>query len=219
LSFLRFYDEAVVSYFSNIKIEDGNGLRSPQVMLGTPSRQGVKLNVTNDTTPVLPLISIVRTGMNATSETNLVKSHVTRPHVYSLNSTGKLYEGFETMPYNFVYQVDYFSLVQDMHNSITEQLLFRVHKNHYIKVLIDTTNHHYEVNPYIHSISLSDATTYTQIADNVSRIFHGTLGFSLYGFLINEKFVTPSVLSTTIEIKDNVDQNIVYDTITETLPN
>jgi hypothetical protein len=194
LSFLRYYDEAVVNYFNDIKIEDGDTLRSPQVLLGTPSRQGVKLNVTNDNTAVLPLISVIRTGLSATSETNLVKSHVTRPNLYNINSTETYFEGAELMPYNFSYQIDFFSLVQDMHNEIVEQMLFKVHKKHYIKVKIDVVNHNIETNLYIHNISFNDSTSYTQIADTASRIFHGTLNFNLYGFLIDIKRNTPTVL-------------------------
>ncbi len=205
MSFLRYYDEAVVNYFSDIKIEDGDTLRSPQVLLAIPSRQGVKLNVTNDNTAVLPLISITRTGLSATSETNLVKSHVTRPYLYNISSNKKYFEGADFMPYNFSYQIDFFSLVQDMHNEIVEQILFKVHKNHYVTVKIDIANHNIEMNSYIHSISFSDSTSYTQIADNVSRIFHGTLNFSLYGFLIDVKRNTPTVLSDqqSIKIIDN----------------
>lgn len=210
MSFLRYYDEAVVNYFTDIKIEDGDTLRSPQVLLGTPSRQGVKLNVTDDNTAVLPLISVIRSGMTATNETNLVKAHVTRPHLYSINSTENYFEGAELMPYNFSYQIDFFSLVQDMHNEIVEQLLFKVHKKHYVKVKIDVVNHNIEMNSYIHNISFNDSTSYTQIADAISRIFHGTLNFNLYGFLIDVKRTTPTVLSEQYSIKDiNTEQDLI----------
>ena len=103
-------------------------------------------------------------------------------HIY-ISYDKKVYEGAEMMPYNIDYQVDFFALTQEMHNDITEQLLFNLYKRHYIKTFIEISNHNLEVNSYIHNVSLSDSTPYMELPDTSTRIFHGVVTFNLYTML------------------------------------
>jgi len=205
ISTLRYYDEAVVNYFKNITVEDGDGSRrTPQILFSIPSRQSLKLQLSNSSTPLFPLLYVTRTGFSPANETNIVKGHVTRPHIFELNSSEHYFEGAEMLPYNLIYQLDYMTIVQEMHNQITEQLLFNLHKKHYIKVRIELSNIIIESNAYIDNINVNDSSSYDKVEDSVNRIFHGTIGFNLYAYLFDPKYATHSVLTGVINVKDNV---------------
>ena len=200
LSVIRFYDESVVAYFKdNIKVDTGEGVDSPQVTFALPSRQGVKLEVSESKTPLLPLLAVVRTGLSPNPETKIVKSKVNRPMLYSISSDKRVYEGAEMMPYNINYQLDYFTLTQEMYNEISEKLLFCLFKRHSVKTFVEISNHNLEVNGYIHDVSLTDSTPYVELPDTSTRIFHGTATFSLYTMLLDPNYYTRSVLDISLE--------------------
>lgn len=195
MSVIRFYDESVVAYLkNNIKVDTGRGVDSPQVTFALPSRQGVKLETTESKTPILPLLAVIRTGLSPNPETKIVKNKVHRPMIYNISENQRVYEGVEAMPYNIAYQLDYFSLTQEMHNEISEQLLFNLLKRHYIKTFIEISNHNLEVNGYIYNVTLSDSTTYMEVPDTSTRIFHGTSTFDLYTMLLDPNYYTKTVL-------------------------
>ena len=79
-------------------------------------------------------------------------------------------------------------------------MLFLTYKKAYIKTLIEINNHQIEVNAYIKDINYSDSTTYVQITDQSTRIFHGVISFTLCGFLYNDK----RAVSTVKEINNNI---------------
>ena len=207
MSVIRFYDESVIAYFKdNIKVDNGEGLESPQVTFALPSRQGVKLDVSRSKTPILPLLAIIRTGLSPNPETKIVKNKIHRPMLYNISNDLTVYEGAEMMPYNINYQVDYFTLTQEMHNDITEQLLFNLYKRHYIKTFIEISNHNLEVNGYIYDVSLNDSTSYVELPDTSTRIFHGVATFNLYTMLLDPNYYTKTVLN--INLEKVIDENI-----------
>lgn len=206
MSVIRFYDESVITYFKdNIKVDNGEGLESPQVTFALPSRQGVKLDISRSKTPILPLLAIIRTGLSPNPETRIVKNKIHRPMLYNISNDLTVYEGAEMMPYNINYQVDYFTLTQEMHNDITEQLLFNLYKHHYIKTFIEISNHNLEINGYIYDVSLNDSTSYVELPDTSTRIFHGVATFNLYTMLLDPNYYTKTVLN--INLEKVIDEN------------
>ena len=213
MSFLRYYDEAVVDYFKTLEIEDGEEKRSPQVLFAVPSRQGVKLNVNEDKVPIMPFISVIRSGISPNTQTPIVKGHVHRPRIFSLDSSKKHYVGTELMPYNLNYQVDIFSLIQDMYYSIIEEIIFKMYKKHYVRTQFETDGHVITNNGYITNISYNDSTSYSQIASNLNRIFHGVVTFTLEANIVSTDFKTHSVLE---EVVDQYNDEELVKTIEET---
>jgi len=199
-SVLRYYDEAVLNYYSTIQFDDGKETRNAQTVLAIPSRKGAELLLSNEVTPVLPMIVVTRQEITPTPETFLIKNQITRPHILNLNENKNVYDGIEVMPYNMKYQLDFYSLQQQVHNIILEQLLFLTYKKAYIKTLIEINIHQIEVNAYIKDINYSDSTTYVQITDQSTRIFHGVISFTLCGFLYNDK----RAVSTVKEINNSI---------------
>ena len=55
---IRYFDEATMSYFESIKIEDGETIRTPQIALAIPSRQALDIKLNNERYPVLPIIVV-----------------------------------------------------------------------------------------------------------------------------------------------------------------
>lgn len=205
MSFLRYYDEAVINYFKSINFQNAveGSNPTPQITFAIPSRKGVKLNIhPENLTPLLPLISITQINLSSTGETNIVKSRVTRPFVYKKDETDKYYYGVELMPYNINYQVDVFSILQNEHNSLREKILYNLHKKNYIKVELDVNNINISVNGYIYNISTTDSTSYNEIPDTSERLFHDSFSFSLYGFLLNSEYKEHTVLDIEYEIAD-----------------
>ena len=206
MSIIRFYDESIIAYFKdNIKVDNGEGLKSPQVTFALPSRQGVKLDISRSKTPILPLLAIIRTGLSPNPETKIVKNKIHRPMLYNISNDLTVYEGAEMMPYNINYQVDYFTLTQEMYNDITEQLLFNLYKRHCIKTFIEISNHNLEVNGYIYDVSLNDSTSYVELPDTSTRIFHGVATFNLYTMLLDPNYYTKTVLN--INLEKVIDEN------------
>lgn len=202
MSYLRYYDNSVIEYFKTIYIETPEEVKIPQIAFALPSRQGIKLQTSDNKTPLFPFISIIRTGLTPNNETRIVKNKITRPFLLNINKEMNLYEGAEFMPYNLNYQVDYFSLIQEQFNILTEKILFKLHKKHFIKTMIDFSNHNASVNGYISNVSFVDSTSYAEVPDNSSRMFHGTINFILETFLIDPNYATKSVLTINEEIID-----------------
>lgn len=204
---IRYFDEATMSYFESIKIEDGETIRTPQIALAIPSRQALDIKLNNERYPVLPIIVVTRTGINQLPESGLVTAHVNRPMVFSLNSNTLVYDGVELMYVNYEYQIDYFALTEEMFNSMHQQILFKLRKKKYVPVKITDNNHYLVHNGAILNINFSDSTQYTQIPDTDLRIFHAVASFSVNGFITNAEFATRSVL----KIKNH--ENIIHDII------
>jgi hypothetical protein len=169
-----------------------------------PSSNGYKLDKdVENRTPILPLIVISRNRFNPVSATNIIKNAITRPMIFNINHSKKVFEGIEVLYYGLNYKVMFFSLQREMHNSILEQIAFKLHQNHSIKAFIEISNHNIETNNYISDINLSDSTTYEQIEDTNERIFVGEASFILNAKLFKAKRNTPSVLAVTNDIYDN----------------
>lgn len=192
-SVLRYYDEAVLNFFSNISIDDGVEIRNAQTVLAIASRKGTDLLLSDDTTPVLPMIVVTRTDISPTPATFMIKNQITRPQILKLNQNDDIYDGIEVMPFDLKYVVDFYSLQQEMHNYILEKMLFLTYKNATVKTLIDINNQKIEINPYIKDIAYSDTTTFTQVPDTSNRIFHGVFNFTLSAYLYNDVRAVTSV--------------------------
>lgn len=200
-SVLRYYDEAVVEYFKDIQIHDGVELRTPQIQFSIPSSNGYKLDKDiENRTAILPLIVITRSSINPVSATPLIKNAITRPMILNLNENKKIYEGIEVLYYGLTYKLVFFSLIREMHNTILEQIAFKLHQNHCIKALIDITNHTIKTNNYISDISINDSTTYDQIDDTTEKLFMGDASFILNAKLFKSTRNTASIL----EIKETI---------------
>lgn len=192
-SVLRYYDEAVLNFFSNISINDGVEIRNAQTVLAIASRKGTDLLLSDDITPVLPMIVVTRTDISPSSATFMIKNQITRPQILKLNQNDDVYDGIEVMPFDLKYVVDFYSLQQEMHNYILEKMLFLTYKKATVKTLIDINNQKIEINPYIKDIAYSDTTTFTQVPDTSNRIFHGVFNFTLSAYLYNDVRAVTSV--------------------------
>lgn len=204
---IRYFDEATVAYFKSIRIEDGDTIRSPQLALAIPSRQGLDIKLNNDKYPVLPIIVVTRTGISYLPESGLVTAHVYRPMIFSLNSSKLAYDGIELMYTNYNYQIDYFAITEEMFNSMHEQILFKLRKKKYVPVKIANNNHYVVHNGAILDISFSDSTSYSEIPDSDTRLFHATVSFSVNGFISNDEYATRSILK--IKGSNNVADSII----------
>jgi hypothetical protein len=204
MSCLRYYDESVLNYFSDIYVDDGvEEHRLVQALLAIPSRLGVKVELSEDNTPVFPMIVVTRSGMQPTNETFLLKGHITRPWFYNRVSDKKIYRGLEAMPYNLSYQIDMFSLFKETYNQLVEDILFKLYKRHSIRTQIDINGYSLMSNPYIKDVNYTDNTTYSKIEDTVNRIFHGTFTFNLFAMLFNDEWAQRSVLKVEYDINDD----------------
>jgi hypothetical protein len=194
-SVLRYYDEAVIEYFKDIEIHDGVELRTPQIQFSIPSTNGYKLIKDNENrTPILPMIVITRTNIAPNSATPMIKKSAIRPRILNLNSNTKTFDGIEILYYNLQYKIMFFSLTREMHNSILEQLAFKLYQDHYIKAHIEILNHNIQTNNYISDISINDSTGYEQIEDTAERVFIGDASFILDAKMFKAKKNVSSVL-------------------------
>lgn len=208
VSCLRYYDEAIINYISSINIDVGSGREfSPQVIMAIPSRHGQKIELEKSTdTPKLPFITLIRSGIAQVTETNIIRGRVTRPSIYTLHNEKKFYFGADSMPYDLNYNINFFSLESETHNQLTEVLLYKLKKKYSIPVFIDIQNVNVRVRTFIHDVAFSDQTSYEQVADNNTRIFHGTLSFALYCYLINTEVQTHVVQNIENKILDSVNR-------------
>jgi len=208
-SVLRYYDEAVIEYFKDIEIHDGVDLRTPQIQFSIPSSNGYKLDKDlENRTAILPLIVITRSSITSVSATPLIKNAITRPMILNLNENGKIHEGIEVLYYGLNYKIAFFSLFREIHNSILEQIAFKLYQKHSIKAFIDISNHTIETNNYISDVSINDSTTYDQIDDTTERIFMGD-----GSFILNIKlFKAIRNTATVLQVKENIYDNELLET-------
>jgi len=208
-SVLRYYDEAVIEYFKDIEIHDGVDLRTPQIQFSIPSSNGYKLDKDlENRTAILPLIVITRSSITSVSATPLIKNAITRPMILNLNENGKIHEGIEVLYYGLNYKIAFFSLFREIHNSILEQIAFKLYQKHSIKAFIDISNHTIETNNYISDVSINDSTTYDQIDDTTERIFMGD-----GSFILNVKlFKAIRNTATVLQVKENIYDNELLET-------
>ena len=208
-SVLRYYDEAVIEYFKDIEIHDGVELRTPQIQFSIPSSNGYKLDKDlENRTAILPLIVITRSSITPVSATPLIKNAITRPMILNLNENGKIHEGIEVLYYGLNYKIAFFSLFREIHNSILEQIAFKLYQKHSIKAFIDISNHTIETNNYISDVSINDSTTYDQIDDTTERIFMGD-----GSFILNVKlFKAIRNTATVLQVKENIYDNELLET-------
>lgn len=196
-SVLRYYDEAVVEYFKDIVINDGIEFRSPQIQFSIPAANGYKLiKDPENNTAILPLIVITRTGISPNATTSMIKNSITRPRILNINPSTKVFDGVDIIYYNLNYKIAFFSLTREIHNTILEQLVFKLHKDHSIKAFIDILNHTIETNNYLTDISINDNMNYDQIDDTAERIFVGDAGFTMHASLYRTRRNVSSVLFT-----------------------
>lgn len=216
-SVLRYYDESVIEYFKDIEIHDGVELRTPQIQFSIPSANGYKLIKDNENrTPILPMIVISRVNIAPNTTTPIIKNSITRPRILNLNSNTQIYDGIDILYYSLQYKLMFFSLTREIHNSILEQLAFKLHQKHYIKAHIEMLNHTIHTNNYLSDISINDSTGYEQMEDTNERIFIGDASFTVNAKL----FKTQKNVATVLTLKEQgymVDENKkVFEKVTDT---
>lgn len=208
-STIRAYDEAVLNAFSNIEIDDGVEKRYAQTVFAISDRKSVKLDVTENQTPVYPLIVVTRTGLTPKPETYLINTHINRRRFHRLSTNLKNYNYAEAMEYDYSYNLEYFALEYEMFNQLTENLLYLIHKKHYVTVHIEDGDFVFTNNANISNISYTDNTSYDGVQDTETRIFHGTISFKLAGCIINYESGNKSILHAETDIRIENEDDII----------
>lgn len=190
----RYFDEAVMKYFEDVKIHDGERYRAPQIVLALPSRQGHDVVVNNENIPVYPIIVIQPVDITEQPESWAIKSHVTRPMVLTINRAKKMHDGVEIMYVQYNYAIKFAALTQEMYNIIREKLMFKLKKHSYVKVFVNASNTVIRTPALIRNVSFSNGMNYDELADTANRIFNGSVTFTLDGFITNEEYATRSIM-------------------------
>jgi hypothetical protein len=205
------YEEALLSYFKDLEIDDGENTRNPQVLLAVSSRSASELIVSNDNTPVLPLLTLTRTGFSSIDASHIVKSHITRKFRMRGTQNRRSFMVTDLMPFEMSYKLDIWTLYTSHHLSLIEQIIWKLEKNPWVNV-VQEFNGVPNVTPgYIRQWTVGDQTAYDNITEENYRIFKSSIDFKFFIQLVNDNYAKPSLLFRTtdyqiIEKSKNVDK-------------
>jgi len=200
-SSIRQHDEAVLRYFGNLLIDDGENRRPPQTVFAIPSFQGSKLQVSESWTPIFPLIVVTRTGIEKVPATNIIKGRKYRPAVTYLNEDTKTMSQAEIMPYNINYKIDVISLFMEQNLQILESIIWKLEKSPGVLVNIPANTLNIQVSAYISNYTVSDSTNYENIPDEENRIIKNTITLSLFSYFVDTRYGAKTVLKTINNLK------------------
>lgn len=215
---IRFYDEALKNYFRDVRVEDGESYRSPQVIMATASRRkNYSLEMSDDNQPLMPLITLIREGVDRNDKiTGMVKNQLIRPPVFKRGENWKYYIGNYIMPYYINYKLDVWSLTQDMNLGIIEQLIWKLERRPYLELSIVMNDINFQIRSRIEDYNLNDITTYEEFGDETFRIFRNNVSFKLDARLISDQWITPSIVKINENIVITDETNLLDDKWLET---
>lgn len=188
------YEEALLSYFKDLEIDDGDTTRNPQVILAITSRSASNLMVSEDFTPILPIITLTRTDFNPIDATHIVKSHITRKFRLRGTQNRKTFMAADFMPFEIGYKLDIWSLYMAHHLSLTEQIIWKLEKTPWVNVIQEANGVPHVTPGYIREWSIGDQSTYDGITEENYRIFKMGFNFKFFIQLANDRYATPSLL-------------------------
>ena len=188
------YEEALLSYFKDLEIDDGETTRNPQVLLAVSSRSSSELITSKDNTPILPLITLVRTGFNTIDASHIVKSHITRKFRFRGTQNRKAFIATDFMPFEMGYKLDIWSLYTAHQLSLVEQIIWKFEKHPWINVTQEANGTPHVTPGYIREWSIGDQTTYDNMTEENYRIFKSSFDFKFFVQLANDRYATSSLL-------------------------
>lgn len=195
------YEEALLSYFKDLEIDDGETTRNPQVILAVSSRSSSELIVSEDFTPVLPMITLTRTGFNIIDPSHIVKSHITRKFRMRGTQDRKAFMNADFMPMEMGYKLDIWSLYTVHHLSLTEQVIWKFMKKPWINVVQESLGVPHVIPGYIRDWNIGDQSSYDNITEENYRLFKMSFDFKLFIQLLNDNYATPSALFRRDEVQ------------------
>ena len=193
------YEEALLSYFKDLEIDDGETTRNPQVILAVSSRTSSELIVSKDNTPVLPVLTLTRTGFGPIDASHIVKSHITRKFRLRGTQNRRSFMATDFMPFEMKYKLDIWSLYTAHQLSLVEQVVWKFEKTPWINVTQEANGTPHVTPGYIKDWSIGDQTMYDNITEENYRIFKSSFDFSFFVQLANSNYATPSLLFRTVE--------------------
>lgn len=188
------YEEALLAYFKDLEIADGETVRNPQVVLAVSSRSSSELIVSDDFTPVLPILTLTRGALSKTDATDLVRGHITRKFRFRGTQNRKSFMVADFMPFEISYRLDIWTLYTAHHLSLTEQVIWKLQKNPWINVVQEALGVPHVTPAYIREWTIGDSSTYDNITEENYRIFKMNIDFKLFVQLLNDKYATYSAL-------------------------
>jgi len=199
---VRLYDNGLVEYLrQNITIDDGeDDGRKPQVIFASPSKKALVVDMSDNNTPILPILTVTREGFSRHETSGIVKTHLSRPFIHTHTRDKRNIYGSDFLPYTINYKIDIWSLTQGMHSDIMTQLIWLMEKKPSIPVRGIFANREIKMNGYIESYDISDASTYDELSDENMRVFRSTLTIKLFGWLTK----TETNKKTVFEVLENV---------------
>jgi hypothetical protein len=199
---IRFYDNGIVEYLKeNIIVDDGeDDGRTPQVIFALPSKNSLSVDMSDNNTPIFPILTVTRDGFTRHEISGIVKTHLSRPFIHTHSRDKKNIYGSDFLPYNINYKIDVWSLTHRMHTDIITQLLWLMEKKPSVPVNGVVSNREIRMNGYIEGYDISDSTTYDELSDENMRMFRTTLSIKLFGWLT--KIETNK--KTVFEVLDNI---------------
>jgi len=199
---VRLYDNGLVEYLKqNLTVDDGeDDGRKPQVIFASPSKKALVVDMSDNNTPILPILTVTREGFSRHETSGIVKTHLSRPFIHTHTRDKKNIYGSDFLPYVINYKVDVWSLTQGMHTDIIVQLLWLMEKKPSIPVRGTIANREIKMNGYVEGYDISDSSTYDELSDENMRIFRSTLTIKMFAWLTK----TETNKKTVFEILDNV---------------
>lgn len=195
------YEEALLSYFKDLEIDDGENKRNPQVLLAVSSRSASSLIVSKDNTPILPIITLTRTGFNLIESSHIVKGHITRKFRARAARNRKSIIMTDLMPFEIGYKLDIWTLYTAHHLSLLEQIIWKLEKTPWVNVIQDFNGVSNVTPGYIREWSVGDNTTYDNITEENYRIFKGSVDFKFFIQLAKSDYAVPSALFRTKDLQ------------------
>lgn len=188
------FEEALLSYFKDLEIDDGETTRNPQVVLAVSSRSSSELIVSDDFTPILPILTLTRTSLSRIEASDIVKSHITRKFRFRGTQNRKAFMAADFMPFEISYKLDIWSLYTVHHLSLSEQIIWKFQKKPWVNVSQETMGVPYLTPGYIRDWSVGDQSTYDNITEENYRIFKMSFDFKFFIQLLNDNYSTYSAL-------------------------
>jgi len=198
---IALYEEALLTYFKDLEIHDGETTRNPQVVLAITSRSSSDLITSDNFTPILPMLTLTRTGINKIDATHIVKTHITRKFRMRATQNLKTFMNADFMPIELGYKLDIWSLYTAHHLSLAEQIVWKIEKTPWINVLQDAQGVPHVTPGYIREWNAGEQTTYENISEESYRILKMSFDFRLFAQLLNTNYASYSALIPERKIK------------------
>jgi hypothetical protein len=184
---ISLYDEKILDYLvHDLWVDYGDTVRHPQIhfaMSGT--RQNLQLDLSDNNTPILPLITVIRRSIEPHEATKIIRTHVPKkPLYYTYTEDGKYARGVDFMPYNFTYDVDIWTLTQRSLLDITNFMIWKFLKEPSFSVRGIFGEKNVNIPGYVEDYSYQDQSSYEEIGNEEDRILRGTFNLKIYGNLI-----------------------------------